>query len=59
MELFNDICRRCYKKAIECLPNKPYFYFIENEMDFNNISDHLPKLTMVEQFIISLVYMFT
>ena len=28
-------------------------------MDFGNILDHLPKLTMIEQFMISPVYVFT
>ena len=59
MGLFNGICRRCHKKDIERLPNEPYLYSAENEMDFGNIPDHLPELTMVEQFIISPVHVFT
>ena len=41
------------------LPEEPYFYSAENEMDFGSIPNHLPELSMVEQFIISPVHVFT
>ena len=59
IELKSNVYKRCRDKDADRLPNEPFFYSAKNEMDFGSIPSDLPKLTIVKQFIISPMYIFT
>ncbi|KJZ68228.1 hypothetical protein HIM_12379 [Hirsutella minnesotensis 3608] len=50
------ICSRCISRDGKRGPNEPYFFSAANNLDFGEVPDNLPDLSMVEEMLIARVH---
>ena len=47
------ICQKCRKKDAGIVPEEPFYFSAQNELDLGDVPADLPKLSMTEQMIIA------
>jgi hypothetical protein len=57
MKIGSDgICARCYRKDEKRGPEEPYFFSVDNQLDFGPVPTQLPQLTPSEESLIARVH---
>ncbi|EXU94986.1 PIF1-like helicase [Metarhizium robertsii] len=57
MKIDSDgICARCCRKDDKSGPEEPYFFSVDNQLDFGSLPTQLPQLTSTEESLIARVH---